>query len=399
VVIVGSGIAGLSAAESVRQVSPAAEITLVSGENHLPYYRLNLTRFLAGEISEEQLPVHPSSWYDEQKIRLLRGVEAGELATADRTVRLRNGESLAYDKLILANGAQPFVPPAPGSERDGVVTIRSVDDARRLLETVRPGMPVVCIGGGILGLESAAALARRGADVTILERSDWLMPRQLNQTAGELLKNDVARLGIRLLIRARVKEIAGDGRVTGVKLEDGTSLAASLVIVTAGVKPSSDLARRAGLKVNQGIVVDDRLATSRPDVLAAGDVAEHRGVLYGIWGPAQFEGNIAGLNAAGRETIFGGIPRSNTLKVLGVDLYSIGRFQPEGGDTAVDRRSDGHYACYNFRENRLVGAILLGDIRLAAAVKKAIENGTDLSALLAGKPAAKDIAEHLARSV
>lgn len=383
VLIVGAGIAGLAAAETIRDAAPAARITLVSHESGLPYYRLNLTRLLAGEIGVEDLPVHPESWYAERDIELLSRVEVTALDLAGRRVERRHGAPLPYERLILATGAHSFLPPIPGADLRGVFTLRTRVEADQILAAARRGLHCVCIGGGLLGLELAGGLARRGAEVTLLEGHEWLMPRQLNRTAGERLAVHVERAGIRLRTRARTAALHGSGSVQRVRLEDGVDLPADLVVVATGVRPNSHLARRSGLEVDKGIIVDGRLRTSHPDVLAAGDAAEFRGELYGSWSAAQYQGRIAGLNAVGLDTEFGGIPRSHTLKVLGLDLMSIGRFEPEDGSYAVvEERGEQRYLRFLFHDGRLAGAILLGDTRAAAAVKHAMERKRDFSGVL-----------------
>jgi nitrite reductase (NADH) large subunit len=393
-VIIGGGIAGIAAAEALRAASPTAQITVVSKEAEFPYYRLNLTRYLAGEIGEEDLPIHPASWYDQQRIRLLLGAEAAAIHPDDHAVELQGGERLPLDKLLLAAGAHPFIPPLPGADRAGVTSLRTVDDARRILAACRAGARCVCIGGGLLGLETAGGLARQGGDVTLLEGYGWLLPRQLNQRAGEILNRYVAALGIKLRTKAATREIVGNGRAQGVLLEDGSLVPAEMVVIATGIRPNSHLARRAGLEVNQGVVVDNRLATSHPDVFAAGDVAEHHGLVYGIWGPSQYQGGIAAMNMAGGSVEFGGIPRSNTLKVLGLDLFSIGQFNTEDASfRAFDSEADGRYFRFVFRDNRLVGAVLLGDTKLTAAVKRAVEGREDFSQLLTRCPTAAAVIE------
>lgn len=394
VVVIGAGIAGVSAVESLRGVLPAAEITLVSDESELPYYRLNLTRYLAGEVSDGDLPIHPAAWYQERNVQLRLGVEASAIDLEKHVVELHNEAPLQFDKLLLATGASPFIPPLPGADRDGVTSLRTVGDARYILTACRNGAKCVCIGGGILGLETAGALARRGGDVTLLENHGWLLPRQLNRRAGEILDQRVAAMGIKLCTNAVTREILGNSRVQGVLLEDGSTVPAELVVIATGIRPNVELARRAGLKVEQGVVVDNRLTTSHPDVFAAGDVAEHRGLVYGIWGPSQFQGNIAALNMASGSVDFGGIPRSNTLKVLGIDLFSIGQVNAEEpGFRVIDHEDADRYLRLVFRDNRLVGAVLLGTSALAAAVKRVVEDGRDLSALLAKCRTAAEIAD------
>lgn len=383
-VVVGAGIAGVSAVESMRQASPDAEIILVSKEEDLPYYRLNLTRYLAGEVGEEGLPIHPESWYEEQKVELRRGAEISGLSLDTKEVKLRGGEKIPFEKLILTVGAHPFIPPFPGAMREGVFSLRTKEDADRILAMEKGRC--VCIGGGILGLEAAGALARQGMEVTLLESHEWLMPRQLNRAAGERLAEFVEGLGIRLRLRSRTDEIVGDERVKGVELDDGDTVPADVVVITTGVRPNSYLARTAGLEVNRGLIVNNRLLTSHPDVYAAGDVAEHCGVFYGNWSASQFQGGIAGMNAVGGDAEFGGIPRSNMLKVLGLDMLSIGRFEPEDGSYLVIEGGNGAYARFVFHDGCMVGAVLLGDTSLSGGIKKAVESRKDFSSLLRKKP-------------
>jgi nitrite reductase (NADH) large subunit len=397
ILVVGAGVAGLSAVESVRQTAPDARVTVVSKEPHLPYYRLNLTRYLAGEVDEDDLPIHPQAWYDEQNVDLVLGAEVAGLRLDAKTVDLRDGRDITFDRLVLTAGAHPFIPPISGAAKEGVTSLRTVEDARRILAYPLAETPCVVVGGGLLGLETAGALARRGARVMLLEGHGWLMPRQLSRLAGDLLREHLKGVGVDLKTEVHAKELVGDERVGGVLLDDGATVQAGLVVVATGVRPNSYLARLAGLTVNHGVVVDNRLTSSHPAVLAAGDVAEHAGILYGSWHASQFQGRIAGMNAAGAEAVFGGIPRSNTLKVLGVDVMSIGTFEPEDGSYSVlEDEGDGAYRRFVFHDGRMAGAILLGDASLSTAVKKAIEGETDFSALLAAGPTAADVADHLA---
>ena len=397
VVVVGAGIAGVAAAEAIRSASPDAEITLISKEDELPYYRLNLTRYLAGEIDEDALPIHPENWYEDAGVRLLRGAEVSTVSLEDQTVGLRRGGKEPFDKLVLTVGADPFVPRLPGVHTDGVTRFRTLVDAKEILERAMAGAKCVCIGGGLLGLETAGALARRGANVTLIEGHGWLLPLQLNQKAGEILQRHVKGLGIDVRTQVLTERIVGDERVRGVALQDGSTVPADLVVVATGIRPSTCLARLAGLHVAQGVIVDDRLVSSHPSVLAAGDVAEHRGTVYGTWAASRSQGRIAGMNAAGLCAEFRCIPRSNTLKVIGLDLFSIGEIEAQDASSEeIDEEIDDRYFRFVFHDSRLVGAILLGDTKLTAAAKKAVEGGTDFSRLLRKRPAAADVREYLA---
>jgi nitrite reductase (NADH) large subunit len=397
IVIVGAGIAGVSAAESARKNAPNAEITLISNETNLPYYRLNLTRYLANEINSGQLDLYPESWYAENRINLLRDCELQHIDLDKKEIALQDERQIPFDRLILTIGSHPFLPPIPGANRKNVTTLRTRKDSDAILETCRGIKKCVCIGGGLLGLEAAGAIARQGIDVTVLENQAWLLPRQLNELAGKLLQEKVHSTGITIRTGSKIRELVGEESVQGVLLEDGTLLPAGLVIISAGIRSNVELARQAGLKVNQGIVVDSHMNTSHPDVFAAGDAAEYQGIVYGIWGPSQIQGSIAGTNVVGQRAEFKGLPRSNTLKVLGIHLFSVGQISPKDpGDKMIDMELDGNYCCFIFHEQHLVGAILLGDTSLSSKVKMAVENQTDFSDMLSKNPDGKEVLAYLA---
>lgn len=397
VIIIGAGIAGVSAAETLRSAAPQAEIILISNESELPYYRLNLTRFLNGEVTAEQLLLHPETWYAENRIQLLRGAEVVKLNLAEKTVTLADDRSMQYDRLILTVGSRPFLPPFPGIQRKNISALRTHQQAEFLLQTCRAGMQVVVIGGGLLGLEAAGALAKRGAHVTVLESEGWLLPRQLNQKAGELFMDYVRSIGINLRTRARTHELTGEEAVNGVALEDGSLLPADVVLISTGVRSNLDLARQAGLTVNQGVVVDAAMVTSHADVFAAGDVTEFQGMLFGTWGPAQLQGSTAALSALGQPAQFTRLARSNKLKVLGYEMYSIGRVVPsDPADISIEDLQGRNYTCFIFNAGLLVGAILLGDTNLSKKVKSILENKTDCSALLQTRPTGQAVLSFLA---
>ncbi|MFZ4858430.1 MAG: FAD-dependent oxidoreductase [Desulfuromonadaceae bacterium] len=379
IIILGGGIAGLTAAAEARRQAPQTTITLVSREQSLPYYRLNLTRFLAGDISESELQIESAQWFEEQAIEYMHA-EATAIDRERKQVRLRDGRELDYDRLVLTNGAHPFIPPFPGATRDGVTVLRTLEDARAILLRLHPGIKLVCIGGGLLGLETAGALARQGAIVTIVEGFASLLPRQLPLRAGSLLQQRLETQGMTVFCGETVKELVGDESVQGVLLESGQLLPADLVIVAAGVRPNSYLARQAGLTVHRGIVVDDRLVSSDPSILAAGDVAEHRGMLYGIWPAGYTQGAVAGCNAGGGNAVFGALAASTRIKVLDVDLFSCGLIHPEDASTALyESEKDGVYRAIYCCDGQLTGAVLYGDTAGAGRLKEIVESGRQIS--------------------
>ncbi|HBA85461.1 MAG TPA: pyridine nucleotide-disulfide oxidoreductase [Verrucomicrobia bacterium] len=391
VVVVGGGVAGVSAAEAARKQAPEAEIVLFSAEEHLPYYRINLSRYLAGEITKDELPIHPAGWYEENRIDFRGGVPVAQLNAADRSVSGAFGVERA-DAIVLAVGAQAFRPPFEGSQQDGILTVRTIEEADRVLEWARNGKEIVCMGGGILGIEAAGAIARQGASVTLLEALDWLMPRQLNKKASDKLAAFMLNQKIRFQAAFRTRSITrANGRFV-IAAEDGRVVQADHIVITAGIRSSLALAKQAGLETKTGILVNSRLQTSAPGLYAAGDAAEFQGVVSGLWTVAQYQGVMAGANAAGASQTFGGIPRSNALKVLGVELMSIGAFEPaDDGDVVIEAEYDHSYDRFVFQQNRLAGAILLGDSSVGTAVKKAIEEQRDLKNLLHARPTAEQV--------
>lgn len=382
IVVVGGGVAGLTAAEQARSAAPDVAITLVSKEPPLPYYRLNLTRFVAGEVDEAELTIKPQAWFEDQRIELRAGVAVTSIDRKRQELRLDDGSLIPYDRLILANGAHPFFPPLPGATREGVLALRTIDDAKALLERGGGAKHVLCLGGGLLGLETAAALRRKGPQVTIIEGFDWLLPRQLAEPAGRLLQRHLEERGMRVICGATVEELQGDEAVRAARLADGEELPADLVVVGTGVRPNSYLARQAGLEVKSGVVVDDYLFTSDPAILAAGDVADHRGVVYGIWPAAYAQGLVAGTNAVGGQLEFKGLAPSNQLKVVDVDLFSVGQFTPlDGSYQVIEHEEDGTYVRLVCRDGALVGANLYGDTSLATALKEAVDARAQLATM------------------
>ena len=374
--IIGGGIAGVSAAEAIRSLDATASITIVSGERDLPYFRMSLTRYLAGEVVREKLDLHDQAWYQANQIELLTGLQVKEILPEQKQAVLSDQRKIAYEKLILANGASPFVPPITGHELPGVMTLRSLEDAQTILRTCEKPVNIVCIGGGLLGLEIAGAISRHGAKVTVLEALDWLLPRQLGQQAALILQKEIEKLGINVIVPAKVKQICGSETVEAVELDDGSLIPADLVLISAGVRPNLGLAKQAGLALNRGVVVDQHMQTSAPEIFAAGDVSEFEGICYGLWIPAKKQGEVAGRNAVGEPTIFKADAPSTKLKVLGIDLFSIGQFSPsQEGDRLVTWQDEDKYASLLLRNEVIVGANLIGKTGLDLKVKKAVELG------------------------
>jgi nitrite reductase (NADH) large subunit len=361
IVIVGSGVAGVSCAEEIRKNNTKAKITIISEDSEMPYYRLNLTRYLAGEVNKNDLNMHSLDWFKEKEIALVLHKKVVEINKEEKFVVLDDKTNINFDKLVLANGSHPFIPPFKGNNLKNVISVKTVQDADYILQRIKNVKSCVCIGAGILGLEVAGAISKQGVEVTLLEGAEWLMPRQLNKKAGILLKSFLDKIGIKVKENSNIDEIFGEEECKGVKLSTGEMIDADLVIITAGVRPNKHLAIKANLEVNNGVVVDNHMKTSNNSIYAIGDVSEHHGIVYGLWNTAQYQGIIAAQNLNGMSTQFGGIPRSNVLKVLGLDLFSIGEFIPKDASYKVyEEEKQDKYTLIVLRDGKIVGSIIMG---------------------------------------
>ena len=378
-VIVGNGVAGVTAARALSEAG--AEVEIYTQETHHYYPRPRLQRFLAGEMELEDLYFYPSAWYEERGIAVHLGVEVTGLDPAARRILLADGRRVAYDRLLLAAGSRPFIPPIEGVDREGVFSLRTIEDALAIKRWAEGAERAVVVGGGLLGLEAARALRALGLKVTVLERGPYLLPRQLDAQGGALLRGLVEDMGIEVVLEASSQAILGDGRATGVLLQDGRKVEGDLILISTGIRSNVELAREAGLEVNRGVVVDERLRTNAEDVYAAGDVAEFQGRVYGIIPAAMEQAKAAALNMLGQETSYQGTVPSNVLRVVGIDCASIGVVHPPEGEGYRELRKSeaGVYKKLVLKDGRLVGAILLGDRKDVAPISRLIRREADVS--------------------
>lgn len=382
-VIIGHGLAGTMAAKTLRELDLEVEVELFEEENYSYYPRPNLIEFLAGRLPYEKLFAFPESWAERQRITIHTGLKAKELLPAEKSVVDDSGVRHRYDRLLLATGSRANLPPIPGRDLDGVFVLRTLDDALAILVRLKTAGKAAVIGGGLLGLEIARALRGRGPEVTVVEFFDRLLPRQLDGAGSALLKSHMEAAGIKVRLATATEAFTGDGgRVTGLKFKNGGSEAADLVIVAAGVTPEVGPARQAGAGVNRGVVVDDLLRTSLPDVFAAGDCAEHRSRVYGII-PASFEqARAAAYNMLGRDLPYRGNVPATTLKVAGLAVTSAGEFDPEAGDYEVltfQSPAEGIYKKLVLKGGRLAGAIWMGSRKGAQDITRLVSLGADVS--------------------
>jgi nitrite reductase (NADH) large subunit len=382
-VVVGNGMAGVACVEHILKYRHDFEITIFGDETHVNYNRVLLSSVLAGEKAPDDIILNSIDWYQGNGIQLRLGVRIVDVDPFGKTVTGADGSVTPFDKLILATGSSPFVPPIPGVEKDNVHVFRTLDDTRALLEKSRPGCKAVVIGGGLLGLEAARGLQVQGCDVTVVHLARSLMERQLDVTGGAYLARKMETLGIRVLLDAETRSLTGKGRVQGLVLTSGRELQADLVVIAAGIRPNVELGRKAGLKVNRGIIVNDYLETSDPDIFAVGECTEHRGRLFGLIAPLLEQGRVLAATITGnRGPAFTGAIAATKLKILGVDVFSAGRIDdPVPGVEAVryEDPSLGVYKKLLLENNRLCGVILVGDASDDHRYAAWLRNGDDLT--------------------
>ena len=363
-VVVGNGMAGIACVEQILKYTPQFEITVFGDETHVNYNRIMLSSVLAGERTTDDIVLNPLEWYQQHDIRLRLGVRVVDVDAVHKTVTGDDGSITSYDMLLIATGSSAWLPPIEGLDKDGVLAFRTLDDTRELIRRAGPHTKAVVIGGGLLGLEAARGLQVQGCDVTVVHLMDTLMERQLDAVGGRYLTTKMEALGITVLLERSTRAILGNGAATGVEFSDGSRIEANVVVVAAGIRPNVDLGRRAGLQVNRGIVVNDYMETSNPDIFAVGECVEHNGICYGLVAPLFEQGKVVAATLTGnRGPVYTGTVQAAKLKIMGVDVFSAGDWKetPEAEPVRYEDPALGIYKKVVVRDGRLAGVILVGD--------------------------------------
>lgn len=380
-VIVGNGMAPGRMLEDLFEAAPGRyEVIIFNAEPRVNYNRLMLSPVLSGEKTYEQIITHGEDWYAANGVTLHKSSPVTLIDRDNRQVVSTNGIVAQYDKLVIATGSTPFIPPVPGHQLPGVVTYRDLDDVEKMLAK-GSGTRVVVIGGGLLGLEAAAGLKMQGMEVTVLHLMPTLMERQLDPAAGYLLEKAFKDRGVTVITKANTKQVLGTDHVEGVELADGTIIPCEMVVMAVGIRPSSGLAKAAGLAVNRGIVVDDQMRTDDPSIFALGECAEHRGVCYGLVAPLYEAGTVLAKTLIGETADYAGSVTSTKLKVTGIDLFSAGDFaEAEDRQEIVLRDATaGVYKRLVLKENRIIGAVLYGETSDGPWFFDLLKRKTDIS--------------------
>jgi nitrite reductase (NADH) large subunit len=382
-VVIGNGMAGMRTVEELLQLAHGLyDITVFGAEPYGNYNRILLSMLLSGEKSTDEIMLNTPEWYAENGITLHAGDPVVAIDRRRRRVHSRKGVEVPYDRLLIATGSKPFMLPLPGGDLPGVIGFRGIDDVEQMLEAASTYKHAAVIGGGLLGIEAANGLLRRGMQVTLLHRIDVLMEQQLNADASRLLSHNLKARGLNVLLNAQTSELYGDGRVQGIALADGTRIDADLVVMAVGVRPDIALAKSCGLHCDRGIVVDDTLQTYDPHIYAVGECVQHRRLTFGLVAPVWEQARVCASHLARVGHRRYRFTRTATkLKVTGIDLYSAGDFI--GGDGTEDlvlrdpRR--GIYKRLVLKDNQIIGAVLYGDVKDGGWYFDLIQSGADIT--------------------
>ena len=382
-VMIGNGMAGMKAIEEILEANPDLfEITVFGGERYPNYNRVLLSSVLAGDMGVEDIILNEEGWYEENNITLHLSTMIKEINRVKKVVISEGGLEAPYDSLIIATGSTPFMMPVPGSDMDGVVTFRDIDDCREMIKDSGSFSRAAVIGGGLLGLEAAKGLINLGMDVTVIHDQESIMNMQLDTTASGMLRAELEDQGISFKTGTLTSEIYGSGRVEGLRFSGGGSLECDLVVMAAGIRPNKMLAEGCGLLCNRGVLVNDYMQTvTDPSIFSVGECVEHRGATYGLVAPLFEQAKVLAYHIVGQGLrSYGGSVTSTKLKVSGVDVFSAGEFETDESSDVIEYmdRVGGVYKKIVLEDNSIKGAVIFGDTSDGPRFFQMMLDGTDV---------------------
>lgn len=368
--IIGNSAGGIGAAEAIRDVDKTGSLTIVSDEPYPAYSRPLISKYLARECLLEGMLFRPAGFYGRSNILLLAGKKVTSLGLESHTAQLEDGETIIWEKLLLASGGTPIVPRIRGIGKKGVFTFTTLDDAKAIDQFLYHAKKAVVIGGGLIGISAAEALVKRGIGVTVIEMKQVILNTILDEQASSMAEEALRQAGVSIVTGHTVTQISGDTRVRGAMLDNGDRIPCDMIVVAIGVSPRVELARDTEIKINRGIMVDRRMATSYPGVYSCGDAAEAYDFVYGtnrvtpILPNAYIGGRIAGFNMAGIKAEYPGGTAMNTLNYFGLDIASAGIAIPPAEDSyeVLSKQKDGIYQKVVLKNDRVIGMVLVRDI-------------------------------------
>ncbi len=372
--IIGNGITGLSAAKEIRNNDKEGSITMITSESYLTYYRVKLSKALATTINHDALLVNKENWYEENNIDVILNSLVQKIDVENNQVTLQNGDTYEYEKLLIATGSRPFIPPIEGKDKNGVFALRTIDDVEKLQSHCIDCDTYTVVGAGLLGLEAAWSLKELGKKVNVVGSAPYLLDKQLDEEIGKKLEKKLKSYGINTYTSSRVKGVEGGEDASGVIINDGDVIKTDGVLFSAGVKPNLDLVKDTEILSDRGIKVDSHLKTNIDNIYAAGDVAEIDGKVMGLWTAGNEQGKIAGFNMTGGEKTYDQPKQFTNLRIGDIQIYSAGDITNfDQVYEYIDDDKDNHHKLFVL-DQRIMGVILYGDLKEMNNVKNAVMN-------------------------
>ncbi|MBZ9624188.1 FAD-dependent oxidoreductase [Clostridium sp. FP2] len=377
IVILGTGITSVTAIKAIREIDLDSEIYLMGQEKFYPYNRVKLSKGLFDNLEENSILLQKKEWYEQNKVKIFINTKVVNINTDRFELILCDGSKVKYDKLLIATGSSNNIPPIDGIGKDGVYTLRSLNDALNIKNSLNESAQVIIIGGGIQGLEMAWIVHQHGKKATIIELQSRLMPYQLDNKASEILRDIIQGYGIEILTNTGVVKITGDTKVASILIDKEVKLKCDMVIYSTGIKANKELISNTKVETARGIVVNNKMETNIKNIYAAGDIAQFDNKVIGLWNIAIAQGKVAGYNIAGKETVYENVTPVTTLNAFGISLFSMGCVD-ESESTKVLLDEDVNFKIYRkifIKNNKVIGAIVIGDMKRSPLLKSAIEKG------------------------
>ncbi|MCF6465726.1 NAD(P)/FAD-dependent oxidoreductase [Clostridium sp. Cult2] len=380
--IIGNGIAGLSAAKEIRNNDNKGSIIMISSEPYHTYYRLRLTKYLSQNFKDEEFLVNKNSWYDENHIKVLLNKIVEKIDVENSKVRLDDGVEIGFEKMLLATGSRPFIPPIAGKFKRGVLALRTLKDLRYIRNYFNKCDDIAVIGGGLLGLEAAWSLKKLKKNITIVEFAPYLLPKQLDEDIADRLKENLLKEGFKIYLSSAAEEILGEDKVNGILLNNGAEIKTDGILFSVGIRPNIDIIRDTQIEYNKGIIVDKYLRTNIENIYAAGDVVEIDGKIIGLWTAANEQGKVAGANMSGKAIEYTEAKFFTSLSIGDIKLFSVGNIKEF--DRLYEYKEESkniHHKLFT-TEDKLTGGILFGDTKDMIKLKKAVTEKLDINIYL-----------------
>lgn len=379
-VIIGNGIAAITAIKTIREFDHESEITLIGEERFYPYNRVRLSKGLLSTLEEDKILLQKKEWYDNNNINLYLDTQVLSIDIDKQLIELSDEHFIPYTKLLIATGSHNIKPDVLGIEKTGVYTLKTLQDAWDVMDKVKDCSSSLIVGGGIQGLETGWILSQMGKEVTILHHSERLMRKLLDEKSSEILERAIKSHGIKILFNTVIKEVMGENKVEGFKTTDHETYPCDAIMYSIGTKPNTDFLKDTSIDIDEGIIVNNKMETNIIDIFAAGDVVQYNDMIPGLWNIAIGQGKIAGYNMIGKDIIYVTIIPVTTLNAFGLSLFSMGIVKEDYATHIIldDRSSDNIYNKVFINNDKVIGAIAVGSIKSSPALKSVIENNINI---------------------